>query len=70
MMTWVTGDKVQQIRGLSTDTKPTEFVDKDGNVKGIIPNGTVFFEMDTSKVYMFDYDGQRWIEVSNVAISI
>lgn len=66
MITWVTGDKVQQIRGLSTDTKPTN----DDLKEGIIPNGSVFFEMDTSKVYMFDYDGQKWIEVSNVAISI
>lgn len=66
MITWVTGDNVQQIRGLSTDTKPTDSSLKEG----IIPNGTVFFEMDTSKVYMFDYDSQSWIEVNNVAICI
>lgn len=66
MITWVTGDKVQQIRGLSTDTKP---VDSDLK-EGIIPNGTVFFEMDTSKIYMFDYASQTWLEVSNVAIAI
>lgn len=66
MITWVTGDKVQQIRGLSTDDKPTDATLKEG----IVPNGTVFFEMDTSKVYMFDYDSQTWLEVSNVTIAI
>lgn len=66
MVTWVTGDKVQQLRGLSTDTKPTNATIG----TGIIPNGTVFLEMDTGKVYMFDYDGQRWLEVANVAIAI
>lgn len=57
MLTWVTGDKVQEIRGLSTDTKPIEVVD------GIIPNGTVFFEMDTGKVFLFDFDNKKWLEI-------
>ena len=66
MITWVTGDKVQQIRGLSTDTKPV-----DADLKeGIIPNGSVFFEMDTSKIYMFDYDSQTWLEVNNVTLAV
>jgi len=66
MITWVTGDKVQQIRGLSSDIKPTNASLKEG----IIPNGSVFFEMDTSKIYMFNYDSQTWLEVSNAVIAL
>lgn len=40
--------------GLSTDTKPTEH----------IINGSVFIEMDTSKIYFFDEDGVEWKEWS------
>lgn len=61
MITWVTGDSVREIRGLSTDTKPTNANLEEG---GIIPNGSVFIEMDTGKVFMFDYDNQRWLELS------
>lgn len=39
----------QEIRGLSTDTKPTN-----------VPNGTAFFEMDTFKVYFWDADSEIW----------
>lgn len=38
--------------GLSTDSKPTTN----------IANGSVFIEMDTSKIYFFDADGAQWIE--------
>lgn len=41
------------IRGLSTDTKPTEN----------IPNGSVFIEIDTAKGYLFDGENKRWYEV-------
>lgn len=41
------------LRGLSTDAKPT-----DG-----IPNGSTFIEIDTGKVYMFDSVGNEWAEV-------
>lgn len=60
MITWVTGDKVLEMRGLSTDVKPTNSSMKDGS---IIANGSVFYEMDTSKVFVFDYDHQQWLEV-------
>lgn len=40
------------IRGLSTDTKPMN-----------VPNGSDFFEIDTSKVYMFDAENAQWREV-------
>lgn len=36
--------------GISTDTKPVG--------KGL--NGSIFYEMDTGKVYMFDEDNSLW----------
>ena len=38
------------LRGLSTDAKPTEGV----------PNGSTFIEMDSGKVYMFDEKNAQW----------
>lgn len=43
------------IRGLSTDTKPTEGV----------PNGATFIEMDTSKGYLFDAENSEWCEIES-----
>ena len=43
-------DKTFQFRGLSTDTKPTENIE----------NGSLFIEMDTSKVYSFDKENKAW----------
>ena len=43
--------------GLATDTKPVKYRDK------TITNGTSFFELGTSKVYMFDEENLEWIEV-------
>jgi hypothetical protein len=37
-------EKTYEFRGLSTDTKPIERVG----------NGSIFIEMDTGKVFMFD----------------
>lgn len=45
-------NEVLEIRGLSTDTKPTE---------GVI-NGSIFIEMDTSKVYFYDLENEQWVE--------
>ena len=39
--------------GLSTDTKPTDGV----------ANGSIFYEMDTKKCYMFDEDNATWHEI-------
>lgn len=39
----------KEIRGLSTDTKPLD-----------CGNGSIFFEMDTKKVYMFDAENSTW----------
>lgn len=42
--------------GLSTDEKPTD--------EGYrhTPNGAIFFEMDTSKIYLYDADNMVWYE--------
>lgn len=39
------------IYGLSTDTKPLD-----------VPNASVFYEMDTKAVFLFDAEGARWLE--------
>lgn len=46
-----------ELRGLSTDEKPTELNDKK------IANGSTFIEMDTGKLYMYDLDNQQWREI-------
>ena len=46
-----------ELRGLSTDTKPTEYSNKK------IDNGSTFIEIDTGKIYMFDLDGSEWKEM-------
>lgn len=46
-----------ELRGLSTDTKPTSI---GGNEVG---NGSVYIEIDTQKVYFYDADSQTWKEV-------
>ena len=51
---WI-GDRYWRPRkffGLSTDTKPTED----------IANGSVFIEMDTSKLYFFNFEDTEWLE--------
>lgn len=45
-------NSIQTIMGLSTDTKPTEN----------ITNGSMFIEMDTSKIYFYDIDNLQWRE--------
>ena len=46
-----------ELRGLSDDTKPTEINGK------TIDNGSVFIEIDTGKLYMYDLASQTWNEV-------
>ena len=46
-----------EIRGLSTDDKPTEVDGKD------TPNGTIFLEIDTGKLYIYDLENELWKEV-------
>lgn len=47
----------QEFFGLSKDEKP---VGKVNNIK--IPNGSVFIEIDTGRIYAFDEENQLWIE--------
>ena len=45
---------VEEFYGLSTDTKPTNTA-----------NGSTFFEMDTGKMYRFNYSGTTWTETTH-----
>ncbi|MBP5461878.1 MAG: hypothetical protein J6Y20_07125 [Lachnospiraceae bacterium] len=47
-----TAGPVCQYAGISTDTKPTTNV----------LNGSMFIEMDTSKIYFFDQQNKLWRE--------
>lgn len=51
MITFINRGKVNEYYGLSTDTKPTD-----------APNASMFYEMDTGKLYLFDKDNQTWRE--------
>ena len=46
-----------ELRGLSTDNKPTEMSDKE------IQNGSTFIEIDTGKIYLYDLENQQWKEI-------
>lgn len=46
-----------ELRGISTDEKPEKIDGKD------IANGTVFIEIDTGKLYMFDAENKQWKEM-------
>lgn len=47
---------IVEMRGLSTDTKPTEF---DGRN---IDNGSIFVEIDTGNIFFYDLDNEQWME--------
>lgn len=52
------GDYISaELRGLSTDTKPTEIGEK------LIDNGSVYLEMDTQKISFYDLENEQWKEV-------
>ena len=46
-------EKTYEFRGLSTDDKPVENVG----------NGSVFIEIDTGKVFIFDEQNKLWKEI-------
>lgn len=46
-----------ELRGLSTDEKPTEINGKE------IDNGSMFIEIDTGKFYLYDLESQEWKEI-------
>lgn len=67
MVSVITNDRCLKLVGLSTDTKPT------GEAIG---NGSVFYEMDTGKVFIMqegkNEQGERttsWTEVSGATIT-
>ena len=45
-----------ELFGLSTDEKPVVFQG------ALVANGSKFFEMDTSKRYVFDEENQEWLQ--------
>jgi len=45
----------KEFRGLSTDKKPTGLK---------VGNGSVFVEMDTLKVFIYDKANHKWIELT------
>ena len=48
---------VLELRGLSTDTKPTTWGKKD------IENGSIYIEIDTGKIFMYDEENKQWKEI-------
>ena len=46
-----------ELRGLSTDEKPTEI----NNI--IIDNGSMFIEIDTGKLFLYDLENEEWEEI-------
>lgn len=61
MITTVTNDRCFRFRGLSTDEKPTDNVG----------NGSTFFEIDTSDIYIFNEESSSWVQVTlSSAISV
>lgn len=69
MVTVVTNDNCFEFRGLSTDIKPIGNNAKNYNVNYPISNGSVFFEMDTSKAFMLSISVENdtvtgtWLEI-------
>lgn len=46
-----------ELRGLSTDTKPTKIGENE------IANGSVFIEINTGNVFIYDQTSKEWNEV-------
>ena len=47
--------------GLSTDSKP-ECIETVKGIQHSIPNASMFYEMDTKDIYMWDAEGSRWLQ--------
>ena len=56
MITMIPGGRSNEYRGLSTDEKPVNYV----------PNGSLFYEFDTTVLYVFDATEMEWIEQFSV----
>lgn len=46
-----------ELRGLSTDERPTEFAGKK------IDNGSTYLEIDTGNLYLYDLENEEWKEI-------
>ena len=46
-----------ELRGLSTDTKPTEVNERE------VGNGSTFIEIDTGKIFFYDAENKEWKEI-------
>lgn len=56
----IVGENIYQLiefSGNSEDTKPTE----DGTRK--VDNGSIFIEVDTGKIFLYDLENEQWEEV-------
>lgn len=53
-MITVVGTQTYEYRGNSTDPKPSG---------DYATNGSIFFEIDTCKVFMFDSESNTWVEL-------
>lgn len=54
---------VCEFHGLSTDIKPIDiFKDPETSATTYIDNGSIFYEIDTGKRYMYDSTNQQWHE--------
>lgn len=60
MISTVTSDRCYEFRGLRSDF---EKVKNDQKFALTIGNGSIFFIIDESVVYMFDEANKAWIEV-------
>lgn len=50
-ITMVPGNFTNEYWGLSTDEKPTVYV----------PNGSIYYEIDTGDMFIFDAEHSQWI---------
>lgn len=50
-------ERTQEFRGLSGDVKPNK------STHPLLGNGSIFLEMDTSKVFLYDEAAGTWIEL-------
>lgn len=48
--------------GKTKDTKPIEVVKRNGQTVGVT-NGSTFFDIDTSTLYIFDAELKQWKEM-------
>ena len=57
IVTAPTGGNIIEMRGLSTDEKPTEAI-----AGYSVGNGSTFSEIDTGKIFMFNGAESSWVE--------